>query len=476
VHNGVFAAACVYNDGRELQLTVDAFGVSPLYYRTIGELVAFSTHSQLLRSRGDTSDRIAALQLLSCGWIPTCRTLNQAVRRLPPGQSIRFTAGRTDTIRWYDLGTLPAGTEEPTEGALLDVEAAFQQAIDRILKLPSAHRILPLSSGDDSRRILAALQHRRLDFSAVTVRVFQDGDRDLDARWATAMAQHFGFHHKVIESPLPTAFSDQQLETLRLFDFLSREHAWMLPMTREWTAPQSVVLDGLAGDVVCWAGFLEEHLELSSPPESARLIAEHYIVNTLPRFLSERFWSSPATATRDLTDFLSDIPTTPNRPDLCFLRARTRGGPGLALQQLSPSGNVPVYPYLELNHVRTALRISPAARLREPLQGRCLREFWPDFYRFPGARRPPPGVSDVRPDVNRALRLAGLRSLQHLLDQPSANAALAPMLSAKGRLAAIGAQHVGAVARRAEWWLMPCLILAGWERAVPALNVTDGRE
>src|SRR5215470_12017000 len=387
LHNGVFATARILPD--RLELLTDAFGISPLYYRLLNNgTVLFATNARYLRVEGDAGiDPVAARMLLHRGALCADRSLAPHTTRCKPGHVVTFTnLGKTETP-WFRFDALPVGAKPITAENLCAAEEVFQQAIDRCLRLmPGTEQPLPLSSGDDSRRILAALLTRRVPFQALTVRVRQKEYRDLDGRFSSEMAHELGFSHEVIELPdtIQTAKDHHITRTLYSSELL--EHSWIPPLIRCLHPHASLVFDGLGGDVFGNTGFAAA--EWHTMPEHGKL--EKLACEFLPSWPNspyrENAFVTIQQAREELIRHLSILPEAPNRADYAFALTRARRGTGPGIQQLLPPGYIPVYPYFDLDHIRVTMELNSLEKVQEKLQARCLRIFWPDIYRFPGSR------------------------------------------------------------------------------------------
>ncbi|MCC6861345.1 MAG: hypothetical protein IT158_22445 [Bryobacterales bacterium] len=459
-HNGLFAAARIGEGGRCLELITDAFGIAPLYYRIWQGLVLFSNLPRLLAAAGDRMDRLAGRALIQFGYPAGDRSLTCGVQRVPPGQRLTFTGSAPVSRSWFRCDSLPPGDEPLTPAVLREVEEAFQNAVDRCLRLPAASYVLPLSGGYDSRRILAALHSRGVPFQALTVRGFQNGYRDLDAPCARAMAAEFGFPHSVLELPEPACFARDDRLRRRRTDGEVVEHTWVMQLCRHLPARGSLVFDGLGGDVLSnTSAHGSEELYTAPESEKLRLIALRLVESGYERILNERFWPPAAELREALIGYLRDLPEGPNRSDLAFVLLRARRGAGVWSHTLIPAGHVPVHPYFDREYVQAALRCSPLDKRRRSLQDHCLAEFWPRFYAFPGSRRLPPDSPSGDPGRVLRLELACLRQLVAEGGDSPLFPEVRPWLKARGHALLLAAAHADPIALRVKWWLYPLLSL-----------------
>jgi hypothetical protein len=159
-HNGVFSAAVVGRDGRTLTLMTDACGMGALYYTSLGDATVFSTNPRYLVTEEARPDLLAWRCLLQTSWIVGNHSLSDDVRRVPLRPGTLRVSGRRPSVPWFDFSRLPGGTRPVGPTAVAEVEETFQQAMSRLLQLQAGSTVLPLSSGFDSRRILAAMIKR----------------------------------------------------------------------------------------------------------------------------------------------------------------------------------------------------------------------------------------------------------------------------------------------------------------------------
>lgn len=458
-YNGVFSAALIGRDGKQLKLITDAFGIAALYYREFDNIIFFSTNSRFLAMQGDRLDTLAGRILIQCGSVYGNRTLTQSVLRVPPGTSITFDKVGVLERKWFSFSDLPSGERHVSPTALKEVEAAFQTSIDRCLRLQATGCVLPLSSGYDSRRILAALRSRGVGFKALTVRTIHKSGLDLDAYWASKMAKELGFDHEVVD--LPFAKELTQLDKLRrlLMDSHNLEHTWFLSLHALLPHKSCLIFDGLGGDVFNNTGFgVKQYLELEPQSALEKMLAE-LITETFDHVLAKGFWPSLKATRNDLQDFLRGLPQNRNTTDLAFILTRTRSGPGMCSQRLLPTGHVVVYPYLDLDYACITLSFNPAEKMPpETLQARCLAEFCPEYYAFPGTRRLPHGVYPAYSGLAFQRQLICFEKLRGELNYQSwlrLMRALAP----RAYFLALGSNYNQTLSQRIRWWLEPLLML-----------------
>ncbi len=455
-HNGVFTAVRIFRGGN-IELIGDAFGIASLYYRELSGALLFSTNSRFLALAGDETDRIAARILIQSGSVYGNRSLTQDLSRLPPGTVKRFSARGSHEQRWFDDSALAAGNRPVTSAGLREVEDAFQAAVDRCLMLSASGCCLPLSSGYDSRRILARLHSCHVPFKALTVRVLQKNGLDLDARWASAMANSLGFDHHVVELPTPAEYARLDRDRRLLLDAHGREHTWFLAMHRDIPRETCLVFDGLGGDVFGNTGFGLSKFHVAAESEKIRMILDEVLADPCDSILNHKYWPSLEALRRYLADYLTQLPNGTNKSDLAFLLMRCRSGPGMCSQRLIPAGHITVYPYFDLDYAHLTLSFDPLDKLPpQTLRSRCLEQFWPKYFAFPGTRRVPP---DSRADDPRLTQRLWMECYNQLRSETGFPFKGSTPLTNKAKLLSTCSVTSKRLSGRFRWWLEPVLIL-----------------
>src|SRR5256714_12526391 len=194
--NGIFAFA-IYDSRRgELVLARDALGVKPLYFCESVAGLAFASEIKalsVLTTLGDTLDLPAIQRYLSFLWCPGEGTPFLDVRKLPPGEFIRISAGRiVERRRWY---TLPQCRLRPrrvrADEAVASVQEALRRAVQRQLVADVPIGAF-LSGGLDSSAVVAFAREHVPDIRCFTIEATGGGDAGEtdDLPYARRVAQH----------------------------------------------------------------------------------------------------------------------------------------------------------------------------------------------------------------------------------------------------------------------------------------------
>ena len=471
-HDGVFSAALIAREGRTLTICSDVFGISPIYFRRIGDLVLFASAPRYLRQRGDGLDAVAARMIMQRGALCGDVSLVPGVRRVPPGRVVTFSDEGVRETFWFDYGSLPAGDLPITSTNLIAAEQSFQESMSRCCRLmPDVESVVPFSSGDDSRRIAASLHAHRQPFRASTVSGLIKGRYDYDGLLTPPMAARFGFRHRVLPAADAECYATHDRWCRWLFSSEVSDHTWMWPMIEDLGGGPQLVFDGLVGDIVGNTGFGEAFLYELRGEALLEALARLAFGPPRIRALSDDAWVPARAVDEVLKDHLRFLPENLNRCDLAFLLIRARRGVAPWSQHLLPVGNIAVYPYLVLNHVRTTLQYDPRDKLKQTLQARCLQAYWPEYYSFPGSRRPPPDFPAVRRKTADDLVLARVRQLFYECGRSVWKEELAEWLTGPAWCAALATRLAPRMTLSTGWWLRPLLMLAAEKRSGAAAIV-----
>jgi len=458
--NGVYSCIVFDRQQHKVSLLSDTLGFGPLYYRRSGELWLFATNPRYLAMRGDRPDMLAWLSLLQTGSIVGDRTLTQDVHRLEAGTTLTIDRHGATTASLDTLLALPSGDRRADEHTVQEVEDAFQTAMERILALSDHARFLPLSSGHDSRRILAALSDRQEPFTAHTVRVHQKGFRDLDANFAALMAEHFGFHHEVIAPPSPREFALDDLRRRILTDGESRMHSWALPLMARLPASPALLFDGVLGDILGNPGFRMPGMYRSNEADRD-IIIDAMMSNAYDRWLNWNLWPGTGELRQELRDFIDRFLDRPNMAEFIFILLRQRRMISPWSQQLVAPGHVVVCPYLDLDYLRLLLSIRPADKHRIIFQRACLEAFWPEYARFGGNRDIPSDLPAGDPRMDESAQIACEGRLQSELAR--SRACFNGLYSRLGRVRVASTRISRSAWRSSTWLTQPLLELTSRE-------------
>lgn len=448
-HNGIFSAVAIKNAGNTLEMVTDAFGIAPLYYRKLDTSIIFSSSPRFLSYEADKQNLKAWRCLMESGFIMGNDSLNKEVRRVPPGAVLSFSGNKLFTKSWFDYSALPEGRDYITSKAVDDAEQSFSGAVKRCLKLDAGERLLPLSGGYDSRHILAHLLLNNVSFLSSTVRVPHPvKGYDVDGFFSEAIVREYGLNHSFHR--MPAGEDRVTAEKIRRFilDYESTMHAGFLPV---WNNPDksTIVLDGLCGDTLSHSGLKISGIGDNYIPDR-RIIAQHLVKCDFDSVLNPEFWPNYKEILDGFIEGINFIPLTPASVDIIVILHRARRAISIASQQFAKSGHIAVYPYLDLDHIKTLLQYHPLERFKTPFQAQCLKQYHSNIYNYHGSHNIPDNLSIPVIDDDPLFLSEHLKTLRILN-----TSAHLKFLNWKRKFMFKLAVKQNMAAKRITWWSIP---------------------
>ncbi|PID71735.1 MAG: hypothetical protein CSB34_06055 [Desulfobulbus propionicus] len=396
--NGVFTYIHFDKQRKSISIKTDPFGISPVYFRELNNLILFSSHPSLISIFSDEPDFYSWLSLIMNGFICGNRSFFRDIRRLETGMKVNVSEDTLQLSRWFDLRSLPEGNQSIDANAFQLVEKACQQSIDKCLLLEHDNVILPYSSGYDSRRFLASFLDRGISFTTLTCQSYHEKDGqffDIDAVFAPPHAKKMGAENTILSAYLGGQLKNSLTHRRHLIGSESFMHGWAMPMMEYLRAqPPSLIFDGLAGDAIGNGGWEYDGLHDDATNDKEIVLAQ---------LVDKRVFSNLSFIFPSHDDFREEIarelltyPNNLNGIELAFLLLRTRRAISPMATMMTPKGHVLVYPYLDLNFVKTCLAYSPKEKLSCFFQKICLQKFWPSYYHSYGTRNLPEGYEPLK--------------------------------------------------------------------------------
>ena len=172
--SGSFGAVVRSTDPEAIWLVSDRWGLYPIYYAAIDDLLAFSSRlSPLLRSRlfDWTLDSRAVLDFFTYEHVTGDRTFANEVCVLPPGSVLRFADGQVHIRSYASLPAFPGDCKTKSlDEFATELHRELGRSVERAVR--RANRVaITLSGGLDSRALLACAVEQ-----GVPVRTYTFGD------------------------------------------------------------------------------------------------------------------------------------------------------------------------------------------------------------------------------------------------------------------------------------------------------------
>ncbi len=278
---GMFAFGLWDSSSKRLFLARDRLGKKPLYYSVYGGRLVFASELKAILADPDFPSKIDPDSLslyLRYGYVPSPRSIFQAVRNLPPAHYALYEKGKLAVERYWDPVAIALG--ERFRGD----EREAEEELERLLTEAVRGRMIAdvplgafLSGGIDSSLIVALMQEQ----SARPVRTFTvrfDNPEFNEADHAAAVAKHLGTEHHeetcstaemlglvdAVADQLDEPFADSSAIPTYLVSKITRRHV-------------TVALSGDGGDELFF-GYPRYHAEarqgwLLNAPRPLRLLA-----------------------------------------------------------------------------------------------------------------------------------------------------------------------------------------------------------
>ena len=203
---GMFSVAVWDRDRNSVTLAIDPLGIKPVYYIADVDRLCFASEMGSLMASGLVDSAVsgkALAQYFALGYVAAPESIFTAVKRLRPGEVLRWVPGEGACTETY--WEVPAAAQLPPGGADLRI-----QVRDQLREAVRSHLIsdVPvgafLSGGVDSSAIVALMS----EVAEFPVRTFSIGFADPrhdERRFARRVAQTFGtIHEELILEPSHT--------------------------------------------------------------------------------------------------------------------------------------------------------------------------------------------------------------------------------------------------------------------------------
>lgn len=354
-----------------IHVYTDPLGFSPLYTRE-GNGLLLSNIASCLSFEKDGIDLLALRSFLSNGYIPNNRTLTQNINRSKEGYNLKITAPyRCDLIKSCELPQNSPDIDVNDE-SIAECSRIFQK---NITKLSNKENItLPLSSGWDSRRILAALVNNGKKPSCYSSEVTNSSGIDVDAQHAKELANYHNLKHYTVKRNFIKK-SHKHAHLLRvLFSGESNEHIWAYSLF-EKMPKKSYIFDGLAGDVLGNSGFGNSSLYKKNRHKAIR----NYLMDSTYNFLfKKKKWPKTSDIDNEVLSHISNYAQNDTAPELTFISMHTRRRTNFWGQMISSPESIVVAPYLNIEYLIYMLRIKPEQKYTQWMQGKVLEKEAPE--------------------------------------------------------------------------------------------------
>ncbi len=476
-HNGVFSSVMLNNEGTELIMITDLFGISSLYYRESNGVIIFSSDPSLLYANNDEPDYIAWCMRLDIGYIPGDRSLINDVKRVPAGSILRFSSDQNSPRmeRWYDIDKLSTPSDIIDDQTIDKFDQALTRSMERLSRIKWGDISLPLSSGNDSRLIFEKLIKTNNQFTTYTVQIAENTGLDVDGICASKMAHDYHVPHILVDMPDAKKYASSDVTRIFCVDAMTNSHSWSVPLFEHMKSKVTVIYDGLAGDVLgngskAW----KCNNKNFSPNEKFKHIIQKLNPGNYRKYLKKSFGKYFPTVSSDLSKYYQLVTEGENQSEINYLLWQSRKSTSLWAQQQIDPGKVVLYPFLDLDYVELALSIPVSQKDKQLGQGRILQQVSPSLSNYPGTRNLP----QSSPCVGSADEDNSIYSTQSLikscLTDKGMRIALRNILTKSHYILLWLSLYSKTICMRSQWWSKQlCEIVFSW-KGMSAVYRIDG--
>lgn len=455
-HNGVFSSVMVSSDGKYLQIVTDLFGISPLYYRVIGNMVAVASDPGLLYQQGDCPDYLAWYMRISIGYVPGKRSLIDNVFRVPNGSVVTF--GKDDLSPsieyWYDLDELSKPKEKVNKDTIRKFDTALEASFDRLARINLEKTILPLSGGDDSRLIFGKLLEKNKHFESYTVQVSDLEGNDSDAIYAKQIANEYSIPHHEISMPDSYQYGINDIKRINNVDCMTAFHTWAVPFFEALTEEKTIIYDGLAGDVLAngskgWSCNGKGY----SPIEKKRHIIAKLLPNKFQKILKPKLLFYRNQAIEELSEEYSKIDSGENQSEINYILWQSRKSTSLWAQAQAGTGKLVVYPYLDIDFIENAFLNGASEKSISLGQRNIIKATFPELLTYPSTSNPTGLTTNYIGDIeDRNHTYATQKLIRYCFSKKDARIHLKILLTRKGYWLIKLSGLSKCICTRTQWW------------------------
>lgn len=474
-HNGIFVSVIVNQTGEKISIVTDIFGVSPIYYRMVDDVLLFSSAPGLLSQADDKPDFMSWMTRLEIGYIPSNKSLIKGVEIAPPASVTAFSRDGVKIEKWYDYSNFAKGEQEIDSDALEQYEQGLTVAMDRCKAIQNGRTVLPFSSGYDSRRLFVQLRKHNIHFETCTVQADDSEGRDVDAVWASNMAEDNGVECVVFPMPEENSWYYNHMQRLFSLDAHTHSHTWSVPVFDHYNHQMVTFYDGIGGDVLGNSGWDYEGIH-DNPNDKFGVIQASLFKNNYAKYIKRGIFPPFKIALSALSDEYHKQPAGANQSEITFCLWHTRRSTSLWAQQQSRPGQLVVCPFFDLDHVETMFQFSPQQKLSMIAQGVVLRKYWPEIAAYPGSR----DIPENSPNIGNKSENNRLNALNQMIktyfQTASGDHLLRKIVPFPYRVLLYLSQYSHNLSRRIFWWASQIIELVTWWHSRPSIYSLTKKE
>lgn len=246
---GMFAFAVYDKEKNRLFIARDRLGIKPIHYLYDGSKLIFGSEIKSLLVCNDVPRMVhspSIINYFAYGYVPDPDTMFDGIKKLPPGHTLSFQAGKIRIRQYWDVRFDNSGPIQSEDAYIEKILFLLNEAV-KIRLMSEVPLGAFLSGGIDSSLVVALMaQHTGAPVKTFSIG-FENHTYD-ELKFARIVAEKFGTeHHEEIIRPDAAAVI---LDLVRQFDEPFADSSaiptyYVSRMTRKWV---TVALSGDGGD------------------------------------------------------------------------------------------------------------------------------------------------------------------------------------------------------------------------------------
>ncbi|VAV95189.1 hypothetical protein MNBD_ALPHA01-1641 [hydrothermal vent metagenome] len=468
-HNGIFAAVIIDAAGKKISFVTDIFGIGPLYYRMLDDVLLFSSSPGLLSHCDDSPDYMSWKQRLEIGYIPSNKSLTKDIETVPAASVMTLSPQGLKCEKWYDYSNFAKGEKDLDDEALEQCEKYLSISMNRCKSIQNGQTILPFSSGYDSRRIFIYLMKNHMPFKTCTVQYSDKRGKDVDAVWAAKIAKDYNIEHVTFSIPNENDWYKNNLQRLFSVDAHTNNHSWSVSVFNHYNGQNITFYDGLGGDTLGnsigdWNNFEGIH---NNPNDKFNVIKAGLFKNFYAKRIKQDIFPSLEETLSEMSVEYYKQPKGINQSEITFCLWQTRRSTSLWAQQQIRPGQIIICPFLDLDYIEVMFQFSPEQKAMIIGQGAVLRKYWPEIAAYPGSRDLPESSPDIayQPEINGHFAL--YKMIKDYFQTAHGNHCLRMIIPLHNRIILYLSQYSPKLSKKISWWASQIIELSTWWQSRP---------
>lgn len=379
--NGFFLIFII--DGEEFFILNDKFGSRPLYYYFNGVNLFFSSEiKSMLNFIPKDINWKAWSDRFMYRFVLGNDTFFKDVFSLSNASifSISNDGLKTESYWDYDEVLIDDGLS-----LLQIIEGGVEKIKTAILRQSAGLNecICFLSGGYDSRCIVSSFKK----FTSTKIKAFttEHPAGIGDIVYSKKVADKLGIEHRVSLHPRDI-YSLYFLKKIYLLDGMVEENLWLLPLIDKIDGINLINFDGLAGDVLLKGLFLDNYnlKNFENDKILYKILSNQigYDVTYLKKYFGKEIFYMLKYNNSILKE-LENIPKTPNRITIFFLKNRTKNAVSLAPNNITSEKLDSYFPFLDIDLVEFSLKIHPDHKINKHIYSLILKELDSEIMEVP---------------------------------------------------------------------------------------------